>query len=860
MSNYKPSQQALEFISFIRAANVEDNTSPEIHYRLADRYFGREKRVVIESFRGSAKSTLMEWYVIYAAALGEVYNFGNVDFIAFVGDSAENGGKNFSRNIATKIDKSDFLRKYITLKRRTDNEMEFVNSSGKEMFVKIYGMKALSLFTKLHSESNDLTIGNCKVGDTIIGANGKPCIITHKSEVFNKPMYRITLKDKRYITVSDDHINSVVKKVITPGGKRHLEHINLTTMELLNEQLVLTKKHTPTKPNHSGVSSTSLLFIENTREIEYTPKKFSLDPYTLGVLLGDGSMNGNQPVRASGNLDDLKILESYIPYTFGKYNHDKRTKSVYSVGIKGLQTIVKDLGVNTHGDVKAIPGEYFLGAIPQRLALLQGLMDTDGTISKTGRTTFCSNSKELVLGVMRLCRSLGGKATMTRNRKAYLTELWLNKELFKLPRKLCRQKYDRDTKTAIVSIDKVEVEPSQCIAVDNEEHQFIVDDYVRTHNTNIRGVRYKGFRPDIVILDDVTTNEAMTSEVIQKTINDNFYKSIVPALHPTRYKIFFIGTPISENDILHQLQNNSTWTVHRFPICDKFPCSKEDFRGNWEDRFPYDAVKEKYNMYKGSGELQSFYQEYMLELTDLSTLIVDVEVDIKWFEPSGVLAMKGNYNFYITTDFAVSQKESADFSTIGVWAISSKGDWMLVDGQCRRQEMTDNIDDLFKLAQKYMPMAVGIETSGQQGGFISWIEKEMITRNIFFTLAKKIGTNTVGIRPTSDKLQRFVTGVAARFKQGKVWLPKQSNVDVSKTNIRLQELTEELVNELSKLTMAGGVKSLKHDDALDLLNQLSEIDIYLPSANQIDMIQKKDDSVWHTDYVEENIDTSYDVM
>jgi len=510
MSNYQPSKQSLEFIAFIRASGVEDNTSPEIHFRLADRYFGKERKVVIESFRGSAKSTLMEWYVIYAAVIGKIHNFGDLNFIAFVGDSAENGVKSFFRNVATKIDRSSFLQKYVSIKRKTDSEMELVNKDGKELLIKGYGMK-----------------------------------------------------------------------------------------------------------------------------------------------------------------------------------------------------------------------------------------------------------------------------------------------------------------------------------------------------TNIRGVRYRGYRPDIVILDDVTTNEAMTSDVIQQTINDNFYKAIIPALHPTKYKIFFIGTPISERDILHQLNNNETWIVHKFPLCEKYPCPKEEFKGNWEDRFPYEAVKEKYDMYKASGELQSFYQEYMLELTDLSTLIVTPE-DIKWFDPSIVLSTKGNYNFYITTDFATSQKASADYSTIGVWAISSNGDWMLVDGQCKRQEMPINIDDLFKYAQKYKPLAVGIETSGQQGGFLNWVENEMIRRNIFFNLAKKVGTNTVGIRPTADKLQRFITGVSARFKQGKVWLPKFQSLET--TNLKLKELTDELENELSKLTLAGGVKALKHDDALDLLNQLSEIEIYIPSTESVSM--KATHSNVYEKYEEEETYTS----
>ena len=80
-------------------------------------------------------------------------------------------------------------------------------------------------------------------------------------------------------------------------------------------------------------------------------------------------------------------------------------------------------------------------------------------------------------------------------------------------------------------------------------------------------------------------------------------------------------------------------------------------------------------------------------------------------------------------------------------------------------------------------------------------------------------------------MHRFVTGVQPKFKQGKVWFPKP---DIVKTgNYRLFELVEEMVNELSKFTMAGGVASLKHDDAIDTLNQLSEMELFAPSDDSV---------------------------
>lgn len=483
---YIPTTYSLEFIAFIRACAIEENANAEIHYRLADKYFSTDKQVLIESFRGSAKSTLMEWLVLYTAVRGELPGFGQLEFIAFIGDSAENGVKSFFRNLASKIDQSPLLREMLKVLRKTDNEMELSNADGKELYLKGFGA-----------------------------------------------------------------------------------------------------------------------------------------------------------------------------------------------------------------------------------------------------------------------------------------------------------------------------------------------------STNIRGVRYKNYRPNMVIMDDVTTTEAGNSETMLKTIDENFFKSIVPALHPTKYKMFVIGTPVSERDILHKLANNSEWVVHKFPICEKFPCTKEEFVGAWEDRFPYEAVKSKYNMFLDAGQTQAFYQEYQLELTDLTTLLVD-EDDIKWFDPTVVSKNKDSYNFYIATDFATSTKKSADYSAITVWAINNNNDWMLVDGQAKRQTMQENIEDVFKYVSKWKPLSVGIETSGQQGGFLSIIEEEMMRKNTWFTLAKKTGSKEPGIRPSKDKVHRFVTGVQPKFKQRKVWLPKPDIT--SRTNPTLFSAVEELVHELSRFTLAGGVKALQHDDMLDTLNQLSEMEKFTPNT------------------------------
>ena len=92
-----------------------------------------------------------------------------------------------------------------------------------------------------------------------------------------------------------------------------------------------------------------------------------------------------------------------------------------------------------------------------------------------------------------------------------------------------------------------------------------------------------------------------------------------------------------------------------------------------------------------------------------------------------------------------------------------------------------------------------------KGGFLSIIEEMKLQRNIWFQFAKKHGSKEPGIRPIKDKVHRFVTGVQPKFKQGKIWFPKPEIVKSS--NYRLFELVEEMINELSKFTMAGETKS-----------------------------------------------------
>ena len=333
--------------------------------------------------------------------------------------------------------------------------------------------------------------------------------------------------------------------------------------------------------------------------------------------------------------------------------------------------------------------------------------------------------------------------------------------------------------------------------------------------TGVRGTKANGKRPQLAILDDLVSDEDARSKTMIAAIEDTVHKAIDHAMHPTRSKIIWSGTPFNASDPLYKALESGAWAVNCYPVCEKFPCTRKEFRGSWEDRFTYDYVKRKYLEAMKSGTIHTFNQELMLRImSDEDRLVLDS--DINWYKRDDILKNKHLYNFYITTDFATTEDESGDFAFISVWAINHSNHKFWVDGICERQSMDKNIDALFRFSHKYKPMSVGIEVTGQQEGFIPWIKNEMVRRKIYFNLASSGNSNRPGIRPNTNKMQRFLVSVPW-FKTGEMFFPEE---------VKLEKPMIEMMEEL-KLAAAGGLKS-KHDDAIDTISMLAAMPVFCP--------------------------------
>lgn len=335
--------------------------------------------------------------------------------------------------------------------------------------------------------------------------------------------------------------------------------------------------------------------------------------------------------------------------------------------------------------------------------------------------------------------------------------------------------------------------------------------------TGIRGTRELGQRPSIAFLDDIISDEDARSDTAIKVIENTVHKAVRYALNPTNNRTIWLGTPFNAKDPLYKIVESGAWDVAVYPVCERFPVSKEEFKGSWEDRFDYEYVSNAYEESVATGQLESFNQELMLRVMSSEDRLVN-DSDIIWFNKETVTKNKYNYNFYITTDFATSEKKSADFSVITVWAYSSDGSWLAIDGICKKQTVSKTIDDLFNFVSLYRPLGVGIEVTGQQKGFISWIQDEMLRRHVFFQLLSSQNSGEPGIRPVGDKFSRFHL-FTPMFKQKKVWIANQ---------LKGTEWGNEFEDEINKVGTKG-FKS-KHDDVLDTVAMLGMIEAYKPSG------------------------------
>lgn len=387
---------------------------------------------------------------------------------------------------------------YPNVKPKNINQSIILSSIEKKPVTLIAGSagtgKAQPLYSKIKVPNGWKTFADIKIGDLVATPKGNYVPVLNIYPQGIKPIYRITLNDDRYVDCSEDHLWSW----IYDNGKPKINSL----------KEILEKYSTSTRKNR--------FFLPLTNNIEEAQKEFNIPPYLLGALIGDGCFRSNRPTFCTADLELVEKIQSLL---IPGYSINKIPSSEYDYSIKenehttlsNYYTIkLQELGLwNKLSYEKEIPESYLYGSIDQRIELLQGLLDTDGTVDhRTGSVEFYSTSKILAEQVQYLIWSLGGSTKITTKETTYTYKdekkegrLCYRLTITRFPNKqkllyLSRKKklvtigqYDNIRKIGIKNIEFIDNLECKCIYIDDPDHLYITDNFIVTHNTFLSVVK-----------------------------------------------------------------------------------------------------------------------------------------------------------------------------------------------------------------------------------------------------------------------------------------------------------------------------------------------------------------------------------
>lgn len=371
--------------------------------------------------------------------------------------------------------------------------------------------KALEINELAYTPNGLKKIGDIKVGDYVIGSNGLPTLVEGVYPQPIKDLYRVTFNDGFSILCCEEHLWTVYSRLSGPNSNSGYDKSHtLSIKQMLDEDLIIETKgigynkdktykirtyyKEPNGNNKWQIPIVKPIQFEN----EYT---LPIEPYLLGIILGDGHIR-EKYVSIKLHKDDFDEIFQTVENL-----NENQAKDNFRICSFNFGSILNDLNLsNTRSHTKFIPDIYKYSSVEDRLAILQGLMDTDAHCSKSKinqfkGTEYTTTSEQLANDVAEIVHSLGGivrigtkigsykkpDGTKVICKKVYRLNIKLSNGMnpFRLKRKadLYNQPEKYKVGRYIKDISFERKGESVCIKVSAPDHLFVMKHGIVTHNT-----------------------------------------------------------------------------------------------------------------------------------------------------------------------------------------------------------------------------------------------------------------------------------------------------------------------------------------------------------------------------------------
>ncbi len=348
--------------------------------------------------------------------------------------------------------------------------------------------KALSLDTPVPTPRGWASIGSLTPGDRVFGIDGRPTVVTATTAVqLGRPCFEVLFSDGQRVIADAEHL--WVTRTKSQRGKRPSPGVPRRTAEM-----ALSLRH--------GVELNHQVALAEPVRTPDVP--LPVAPYTFGVWLGDGTSSKAEVTVGAGDeqtleeirADGYDVWSATSPRAY-RIGGTHRTRSAATGRFEADNSLNSVLRLMGQFGNKHVPASYLFAGPGQRLALLQGLMDSDGYVDVYGRCEFVSTREHLADAVVHLAASLGLRPVKSKKPAmlngvdcgpAYHVKFTPRLEVFRLARKVARLKTDDRAHAfrTVVEVRPVPSVPVRCIEVAAPDHQFLVGPtFIPTHNSSL---------------------------------------------------------------------------------------------------------------------------------------------------------------------------------------------------------------------------------------------------------------------------------------------------------------------------------------------------------------------------------------
>jgi ribosomal protein L23 len=358
--------------------------------------------------------------------------------------------------------------------------------------------KAQPLTSKVYTPNGYKLMGEIKIGDLVLDENGDSVKVIGVYPQGNKQVCKVTFSDGHSVECCDEHLWKVYSysdrncNRVSKYKKRNKIKYSILTTKEIGESIRISQKRSDLNYQIPTLSFPA----------KFTKKDLEINPYVLGILLGDGGLTTSVVLSTTDTfiLEKVRdIVKEQNLYVVKKSKNLKAcdysiTSKIHKKGSNPLSIAIRKLNLKCKSEHKFIPLDYLYSSVEDRINLLNGLMDSDGTVDKRGYSiTYSTSSPQLANDVSELAQSLGCVTTISNKKTkclpSYIVNINQNNQfpVFSLPRKqeLVKGKTKYRTIRYITSIDYLGEAPQQCIMLDSKSHLYLTDNFTVTHNTSI---------------------------------------------------------------------------------------------------------------------------------------------------------------------------------------------------------------------------------------------------------------------------------------------------------------------------------------------------------------------------------------